>query len=161
MPDIEETRLPGVGIRHDFVTKAGNRLGLLSHLSGRRELLVYDDADPDSCSNLIELEEDDVRVLAELLGADHVTEHLTELRQSVHGMTIDWLPVEEAWRHARSALSETGLPERSGLAVVAVVRGDQTIPTPAADFRLQPDDTLVVVGTPDGIRAGLELLRDG
>ena len=69
MPDVDETRLPGVGIRHDFLTEEGKRVGVISHFSGRRSLLLYDSDDPDSCRDTVELNEDDVRVLADILGA--------------------------------------------------------------------------------------------
>jgi TrkA domain protein len=49
MGDVQETQLPGVGIRYDFVTKEGDRVGVLVHRSGRRELLLYQRDDPDSC----------------------------------------------------------------------------------------------------------------
>ncbi len=45
--EIEETKLPGIGLRHDFVTHAGRRLGVVSHRDGERDLVVYDPADPD------------------------------------------------------------------------------------------------------------------
>jgi TrkA domain protein len=36
VPEIEETLLPGVGVRHEFTTAAGERLTLLTHRTGRR-----------------------------------------------------------------------------------------------------------------------------
>ena len=48
MVDVQETKLPGIGVRHEFVTDDGNRLAVLSHRTGRRDLLIYDSADPDS-----------------------------------------------------------------------------------------------------------------
>ncbi|MGH2814647.1 MAG: TrkA C-terminal domain-containing protein [Actinomycetota bacterium] len=46
--DIQETNLPGVGLRHDFTTRAGRQLGVVTHRTGRRDLLVYDREDPDA-----------------------------------------------------------------------------------------------------------------
>ncbi|MEP7045910.1 MAG: hypothetical protein ABI949_04475 [Ilumatobacteraceae bacterium] len=37
MRDIEETLLPGVGVRHEFTTAGNERLALLTHRTGRRE----------------------------------------------------------------------------------------------------------------------------
>ena len=72
--DIQETNLPGVGLRHDFTTRAGRQLGVVTHRTGRRDLLVYDRDDPDACSTLLRLDPDDTRTLAELLGASSVSE---------------------------------------------------------------------------------------
>jgi TrkA domain protein len=46
--EIQETALPGVGLRHDFTTRAGRQLGVVTHRTGRRDLLLYDRDDPDA-----------------------------------------------------------------------------------------------------------------
>ena len=43
--EVEEVALPGIGLRHDFQTRHGRRVGVVSHLTGKRELLVYGIAD--------------------------------------------------------------------------------------------------------------------
>lgn len=68
MTEIESTHLPGVGERRDFVTEEGDRVGIVTHRDGRRELVLYDREDPDRCVS-IRLGEDDVRRLAELCGS--------------------------------------------------------------------------------------------
>jgi TrkA domain protein len=40
--DIQETTLPGVGLRHDFTTQRGHQVGVVSYRTGRRDLLLYD-----------------------------------------------------------------------------------------------------------------------
>ncbi len=59
MAEVRETELPGVGVRNDFVTGTGQRVGVLVHTTGRRELLVYGDEDPDACRVVLEVGEDD------------------------------------------------------------------------------------------------------
>jgi TrkA domain protein len=44
--DIRETALPGVGLRHEFTTRAGRHLGGVSCRTGGRALLLYDPDDP-------------------------------------------------------------------------------------------------------------------
>jgi TrkA domain protein len=65
--DIEETHLPGVGVRYDFVTEQGDRLGLVVLESGERDLLICDEEDPDAARTLRLAERDLVR-LGEILG---------------------------------------------------------------------------------------------
>ena len=79
MARIEETRLPGIGLRHDFTTSDGTRIGMVTYHDGRRELVIFDDRDPDECRATIELSDDDAHALAELLGASLVIEHLERL----------------------------------------------------------------------------------
>ena len=53
--EVTETQLPGVGVRHEFVTAGGERVAVLSHRTGRREIAVYDRADPDACTTVLHL----------------------------------------------------------------------------------------------------------
>lgn len=161
MTKIQETQLPGVGVRHDFVTKAGERIGMIAHRTGRRDLLLYDRSDPDACQNVIRLEEDDSRALAELLGVSQVTAGLTKLQQSVEGLTIDWMPITSSWACDGLMIKDTQLRARTGVTIIAVVRDGQTIPVPSPDFQLKVGDTAVVIGTADGIQKALALLQGG
>jgi TrkA domain protein len=158
MTQVEETRLPGVGIRHEFTTQAGRRLGLLTHISGRRELLVYDAGDPDTTAETVGLGVDDARVLAELLGADQVTEHVGGVKQSVRAQEIDWLSVERGSPSAGRTLGELGLGAAEGLTPIAVLRGPETVSSPGNEFALAEGDTVVVAGSPDAIRGVLQRL---
>ena len=161
MTKIEETQLPGVGVRHDFVTKAGERIGMISHRTGRRDLLIYDRIDPDACQNVIRLEEEDSHILADLLGASQVTERLTKLQQSVEGLTIDWMPITSSWACNGLMIKDTQLRARTGVTIIAVVRAGQTNPVPGPDFQLKGGDTAVVIGTAEGIQRALALLQGG
>jgi TrkA domain protein len=82
MTQIDETLLPGVGVRHDFTTVAGARIGLITYRDGRRELLLYDERDPDECRASISLDDEDARALADLLGGSQIIEHLEHHRES-------------------------------------------------------------------------------
>ncbi|HEV2819502.1 MAG TPA: hypothetical protein VGW11_03250 [Solirubrobacteraceae bacterium] len=68
MTHIERTRLQGIGVRHDFTVADGTRIGMITYDAGGRELLLYDQRDPDECRASLALDEDDARTLAELLG---------------------------------------------------------------------------------------------
>lgn len=65
--DIEVSELPGVGVRYDFVTTAGDRIGLLVQQSGARELLLFGRDDPDS-ARVLPLSDHDLVRLGEMLG---------------------------------------------------------------------------------------------
>ena len=155
--DIQETNLPGVGLRHDFTTRAGRQLGVVTHRTGRRDLLVYDREDPDACQEVVQLTDDEADALAELLGAARLVEHLVAL-QRVEGLAIDWLPIRPGSPYAGEAIADTQARSRTGVSIVAIVRGDGAIPAPTPDQRLEPEDTLVVVGTARGIKDLSKLL---
>jgi TrkA domain protein len=158
MPDVSETRLPGVGVRHEFTTEGGERLGVLSHRSGRRELVVYDRDDPDAAATILHLSRDDTRTLAELLGATQVSEVLSAVQQQIEGLAIDWITVPEGSRFAGATIAEGGFRTRTGASIVAIVRGETTVPAPEPQQEFAAGDVVVAVGTADGLAQLRQLL---
>jgi TrkA domain protein len=155
--DIQETALPGVGLRHDFTTRAGRQLGVVTHRTGRRDLLVYDRDDPDRCQEVIQLTDDEADALAELLGAARLVEHLARMQQ-VEGLAIDWLEIRAGSPYDGGTIGDTQARSRTGVSIVAILRGDRAIPAPSPQERLAAGDTLVVVGTAQGVKALSDLL---
>jgi TrkA domain protein len=156
--DISVTSLPGVGLRHDYTTSAARQLGVVTHRTGRRDLLVYDRDDPDSCQEVIQLTDEEADALAKLLGAARLVEHLAALTQRIEGLAIDWLPIRPASPYASRTIADTQARSRTGVSIVAIVRGDGAIPAPAPDAALEAGDTLVVVGTAGGVKELARLL---
>jgi TrkA domain protein len=156
MSEIQETPLPGVGLRHDFLCRDGQRIGVISHHTGRRELVLYDERDPDAVAASISLGAEDARTLAEILGGTTVTEHLGRIQQQVEGLAIEWLPLPAEFE--AQTIGEGGYRQRTGVSVVAILRGTQTIPAPGPDDELRAGDVAVVVGTVDGIERLADLL---
>jgi TrkA domain protein len=159
MTTVNQTSLPGVGMRYDFKTKAGDEVGVIAHYGGHYDFLVYDKLDPDSCALTLPLDVEDAHTLTELLGGSQVAESQQELLQTLPGLIIDWVPVREGWSCTGQSIREIGVRARTGASIVAVVRDGETIPSPEADFVMRPGDTAVVVGTVDGIRKTVELLQ--
>lgn len=160
MPRIEETPLPGVGVRHDFLTRGGARVGVISHRTGRRELLIYSGRDPDACSEVLRLDEDEGHALADLLGGSTVSEHVGGVTQQIEGLTIDWLKISSRSTASGKTIADCGVRVETGASIVAIVRGGETTPAPRGDFVLAAGDTVVVVGTQQGVEA-LERILSG
>jgi TrkA domain protein len=159
MTRIEETKLPGVGVRHEFTTRAGARVGVISHRTGRRELLIYGEQDPDACSEVVRLDEEEGHALADLLGGTTIAEHVQDVQQQVEGLTIDWLKVQGSSKAVGRRIAEEAARHDTGAFIVAVVRGAETLPAPGGDFVLESGDTAVVVGTAEGIAALAAILE--
>jgi TrkA domain protein len=159
--EVKEVKLPGVGVRFEFETDDGKAVGVVCHTSGRREIYVASGKDPDEFERVLGLGGDDARVLAELLGASRVSEQLAELQQRIEGLTIDWLPVRYDSPYAGHTIGEARIRSRTGVSVVAIVRGEQAEPAPGPDSTMLPGDYLVVVGTGRGVEKVVELLHRG
>ncbi|MEZ5227878.1 MAG: hypothetical protein R2710_14735 [Acidimicrobiales bacterium] len=119
MSEVRETRLPGVGVRHEFDTEAGDRVGVVVHRDGRREIVTYDRVDPDACSSLLVLSSSDTRTMADLLGASQVTEAVTAMRHDIKGLSIEWIEVLASSPAAGISIAQA-YRARTGASIVAV-----------------------------------------
>jgi TrkA domain protein len=161
VPKIQETSLPGVGLRLDFTADDGSRIGVIHHRSGRRELFVCAPEDPDAAVVTLSLSDDDSHALSEALGGSSVIESLAELQQRVEGLAIDWLSVDAGTPYIGGTIGDARIRTRTGVSVVAVIRDEEAHPAPGPEFRIEASDTLVVVGTPEGIALVDHILTAG
>jgi TrkA domain protein len=152
MAQVRETKLPGVGVRHDFTTEDGTAIGVLVHRDGRREILVYDTGDPDACSSLVSLSSSDSRTVSELLGASQVTEVVSVVQQNIEGLAIEWIEVTATCSMDGTTIGDGQYRTKTGASIVAVIRDDQSIPAPGPDFELLTNDVIVAVGTSEGLK---------
>ena len=161
MPELSETQLPGVGKRVDFLAEDGSRVGIVHHRTGRRELFVCAPSDPDAVAMSISLTDDESHALADALGGSSIVESLRDMTQQVEGLSIDWLTLREDSPSAGKSMGDAMIRTRTGVSVVAVLRGGETFPSPGPEFGMEAEDTLVVVGTAEGIEAAREILGAG
>jgi TrkA domain protein len=159
--EVERTSLPGIGLRHVFTTGRGRQIGVVSHRTGRRDLVIYDKDDPDTCVVSVALAEEEANALAELLGTGRVVERLAELNRQVEGLVTEQIPLTAASPYVGRRLGDTRARTRTGASIVAVVREGEVIASPRPDFEFRAEDVVVVVGTDEGTAAVAAILHGG
>jgi TrkA domain protein len=158
---VDRTPLPGVGVRYDFRTRRGQRVAIVAHRAGTREIAVYDVADPDASRGLVVLSVEEADLLAELLGGPHLVERVADLHREIDGLTSVQLVVGPGSRYDGRTLGDTRARTRTGASVVAVVRDGDVIASPRPDFRFTGGDVMVVIGTDEGTSLVADLLANG
>lgn len=149
---VEKTALAGIGVRHDILTASGRRLGVISWRGeGRRDLVVADYEDPDACASQIPLTDDESDTLAELLGSSVVLSRLSRLTDDVEGVFTEQISLGTGSIWANRRLGETRARTRTKVSIVAVIRRRNVFPSPGPEFVFDDNDTLVAVGTRDGL----------
>jgi TrkA domain protein len=155
---VSETKLPGVGVRHDFQTETGRRVGVVAHRDGRRDLVVFSKDDPDSCSAVIGLNGPEADTLAQFLGSRRITERLATLTEQVASLVTGKIRIAAGSRYDGLSLAATKARSRTGASVVAILRDGEAMPSPAPTEVLKAGDVLIVVATAEAIDHLRELL---
>ncbi len=161
MVEVERTALPGIGLRHVFSTGHGRRVGVVSHHTGRRDLVIYRRDDPDSAADSVVLTVEEANALAELLGGARIVERLAELREQAQGLVSEQVPVATGSPYDGRALGDTRARTRTGASIVAVVRDGHVVASPRPDFVFRAGDIVLVIGTGEGTAAVAELFTRG
>ncbi|MCC6435277.1 MAG: cation:proton antiporter regulatory subunit [Acidimicrobiales bacterium] len=156
--EVFETPLPGVGSRYEFTTQAGDRLAIVARRDRRRDLVLYDDADPDACRATIELTGEESSVVVELLGGTKLTERLSDLRHEVEGLAIEWVTMPDAGGLTGRTIGDGTIRTATGASVVAVIRSGASIPGPGPDFRFSAGDIVLVIGSTAAVQAAATTL---
>lgn len=147
---VEQTPLPGIGVRHDLLTEEGRRIGVVSHRSGLRDLVVFDPEDPDGASDCLSLTDEEADALADILDASRVMSRLSTFTEEIAGLVTEQVPLDADAPYVNRQLGDTGMRTRTGASIVAVMRGQQAIASPGPEFSFQPGDVVLLVGTRRG-----------
>lgn len=157
--DVSETLLPGVGIRYEFRTRGRQHIAVIVYRDGDAEVVEFDASDPDSTKTLLELDEDEGEVLAEILGASRISRRLVDLTREIPGLHSEPVRLAATSAYVGRTLGETRCRTLTGSSIVAIVRGEDVISSPTPDQLLLAGDVLVAIGTASGVRKVRALLE--
>ncbi len=151
--------LPSIGLRYEFTSHDGDRIGIVARRSGDFEVVLYARDDPDQARPVFRLTDEEADAVAQILGAPRIAERFTELTREVPGIDAGQAHVRPGSPFVDRPLGDTRARTRTGASIVAIVRNDEVLASPGPAETLRANDLLVVIGTEEGI-AGVEEIVD-
>lgn len=153
--DVKEVLLPGVGLRYEFTSYRGDRIGIVARRSGGFDVVLYGRDDPDEARPVLRLTDEEAEAVAQILGAPRIAERFTELTREVPGLKAGQIHIRAGSLFVDRPLGDTRARTRTGASIVAIVRDEDVLASPGPTDVLRAGDVLIVIGTEDGI-AGVE-----
>lgn len=153
---MSRTPLPGIGTRYDLTTREQRRLSVVAHRDGGRTLSAYRSDDPDACALSLRLSAGEASALVDALLPTHQSPNL--LHTTDLGLLAERIEIAATSHWNGRLLGDTRLRTETGTSVVAVLRRADAIPSPTPDFRLAGGDTLIVIGTREGVESAAAIL---
>ncbi|MFF2780023.1 cation:proton antiporter regulatory subunit [Streptomyces sp. NPDC058052] len=153
---MSSTPLPGVGVQYDLTTREHRHLSVIAHRDGTRSVNVYRSDDPDACLQSLHLTAGESAALIDALMPAHHSPnllHTTEL-----GLVAERIELSSVSHWNGRTLGETRMRTETGVSIVAVLRRADAVPSPGPGFRLAGGDTLIVIGTHEGVDAAATIL---
>lgn len=161
MVEVKETGLPGVGKKYTLErTENGDKITIVIHMEGRREIYFYENGSEEPTSVTVLSDEEARKIGAILEGAFFRPIPTEELERKFEELLLEWYEVKQGQSCINRNISELEIRRRSGASVIAIIRGESTIPNPDPSTVIRLGDTLVVLGTREQQRRFKKLLRE-
>ena len=159
--DVKEVLLPSIGVRYEFTSHDGERIGIIARRGGYFDVVLYGRDDPDQARPVFRLTDEEADAVAQILGAPRIAERFTELTREVPGLEAGQIAIQPGSVFVDRPLGDTRARTRTGASIVAIVRNQQVLASPAPSEMLRAADVLIVVGTEAGIEGVQRLVDKG
>ncbi len=160
---VKETDLPGIGKKFQLNARSGDKVVLVVHDDGRREIFHYDNEDPEESISMVTLDDEESRCIAGILGGMIYRPKAVETVEVALGeVVLEWYKIEADAYAVNKSIGEMQVRKRTGGTIIAVIEKDgcRTI-NPLPDIVIHNGATLIILGEKEQVKACKRLLFNG
>ena len=163
MSSISEVFLPGVGRKFQVETLDGDRLVIVIHYDGTRELYHFTRENLNRPASVLRLSDGEARQIAGIVGGlTYVPRSLPMAEVILGDLVLEWFRIEPGAACIGRTIRDLHVRTATGASIVSIVEPDQTKRTnPEADTVLNQGATLIVAGDRSSINSLKHLLVEG
>ena len=163
MSTIRETSLPGVGRKFQVETTNGDRLVIVIHDDGTRELYHFTRKNPDRVASVVTLADSEARQIAGIIGGlTYVPKALPSAEIVLDDLVLEWYTIEPKSACIGKSIRDLQVRTASGASIVSIIEANsEKRLNPEADTVLNEGATLIVAGDRRTINAVKRLLIHG
>lgn len=147
---MNEAYLPGVGKKFWMDTASGEKLTVIQHNDGRYELYLFKPGEefPSATLTMTEFEARDAGSVLFGRFEHRIVETMDVVMKD---LVIEWAKVGEGSALADKTIHQMQVRHRTGVSIVAIIRGEDGIPSPSPDDVINRDDLLMIIGKKENI----------
>ena len=163
MSTIREAALPGVGRKFQVETANGDRLVIVIHDDGTRELYHFTRKNPDRVASVVTLEDAEARQIAGIIGGlTYVPKALASAEIVLDDLLLEWYTIPPGSACIGKSIRDLGVRTATGASIVSIIEPDRAKRlNPEADTVLNEGATLILAGDRRTITNLKRLLQTG
>ncbi|UHA72372.1 cation:proton antiporter regulatory subunit [Paenibacillus sp. 481] len=152
--DIREIQLPGIGMKYQVDTQSGERMVIIIHDDGRRDIYHFEKDDLEESKAMVELSDSEARQLAAIIGGmTYKPTALENIEMAFDDLVIEWHKVSESANCINKSIGELDIRQNFDMIIIAILRKNQCkIINPGPETIIESGDTLVVSGQRDHLK---------
>jgi TrkA domain protein len=160
---ISETNLPGVGRKFQIEAASGDRLVIVIHNDGTRELYHFTARNPDRPASVLTLADAEARQVAGILGGlTYVPQALPAAEIVLEDLVLEWFTVPPGAACVGRTIGDLRVRTATGASIVSIIEPDRVKRiNPGPDTTLREGATLILAGDRRTVAALKELLARG
>jgi TrkA domain protein len=163
MSTIREAALPGVGRKFQIETTNGDRLVIVIHDDGTRELYHFTRKAPDRVASVVTREDAEARQIAGIIGGlTYVPKALPSAEIVLDDLLLEWYTIPATAACIGATIRDLQVRTRSGASIVSIIEPNRVKRiNPEADTVLNEGATLILAGDRKTITNLKQLLMTG
>jgi TrkA domain protein len=163
MSTISESNLPGVGRKFQIETLSGDRLTVVIHDDGKRELYHFERKNLNRPASVLTLSDGEARQIAGIIGGlTYVPKALPTSEIVLEDLVLEWFTLPSGSTGAGRTIHDLQVRTITGASIVSLIEPNRTTRTnPGADTLLNEGATLILAGDRRSIAKLKELLVSG
>lgn len=120
--NIRESELPGIGCKFEVITKGNEKMVIVIHDDGRREMYHFD-ANHDESISSISLRDSEARQIAAILGGMvYRPQALDTIEMAFEGLSIEWFKVENHAPVLQKTIGSLHVRKTYNVTIIAILK---------------------------------------
>jgi TrkA domain protein len=146
--NIREIELPGIGKKFEINTKNKEKLVVIIHDDGRRDVYHFEQDHYEEAVSSVTFNDTEARQIAAIIGGmTYAPKALETIEMAFDDLVIEWFKVEQGAECVNQTIGQLNIRQSYEVNIVAIIKKNlRKIHTPGPENILEVGDTVIVSG---------------
>jgi TrkA domain protein len=150
---VKEIELPGIGRKFEVEIANGDKVVVIVHDDGRREIYHFDKKDYEESLSSVTLSDTESRQFAAIIGGIiYRPKAIETIEMAFDELMIEWYRIEPDAFAVSKTIGELDIRQKYEVSVIAIVKGNEKVLNPGPETMIESGDMIVISGERHGVK---------